>query len=193
LRGRHGHLLVKWESLDLGYKLGRALELFFSGEFLSLAHPKKKVCEGLYGFFGKILSKFARFGGKSCEVAIFGTLGSIWSPQHGGESRNLPPSTLTCSQIWLIPLVDDGHPPTSRNWKKNLKNHENSEKSARILGSCLNILHKIPPTIWVGYDIEWVSGRLGDHGNVHLKSDIICAPHPLATGNNFSVLTEKRS
>jgi hypothetical protein len=46
--------LVKWESLDLGYKLGRALELFFSGEFLSLAHPKKKrFVKGFMDSLGK--------------------------------------------------------------------------------------------------------------------------------------------
>lgn len=82
---------------------------------------------------------------------------------------------------------------TGKRKKNHGGTHDISEKSARILGFCLNILHKIPPTIWVGHDIEWVSGRLWDHGNVPLKSDIICAPHQLATGNNFSVLTGKIS
>jgi hypothetical protein len=40
---------------------------------------------------------------------------------------------------------------TGKEKKRKEKNHggthENSEKSARILGFCLNILHKIPPTI----------------------------------------------
>ncbi len=48
-------MLVKWESLDLGDKLGRALELFFSGEFLSLGHQKTKkgFVKGLMDFLGK--------------------------------------------------------------------------------------------------------------------------------------------
>jgi hypothetical protein len=55
LRGRHGHLLVKWESQDLGDKLGRALELFPSGEFLSLGQPeRKRFVKGFMDSLGRL-------------------------------------------------------------------------------------------------------------------------------------------
>ncbi len=48
------------------------------------------------------------------EVAIFTTLSCSMSPIYSIKPKNILPSSIMCSQIWLSPLVDDHQPNYSQ-------------------------------------------------------------------------------
>jgi hypothetical protein len=78
-------------------------------KFFHLATNKKGAAISKGIFLGKIPQSHHIWKEKKVDIAIFRTIGSFMPPVYkGGFFLNLVFS-LTCSQIWLSPLVDDRH------------------------------------------------------------------------------------